>query len=648
VDPHDLDYLVRTVWGEARGEPPEGQQAVASVILNRASQAGQGIRDIVLAPAQFSPWHDPRARAELTSLRADSPDYQRIAANIQPALEGHDATGGADHFFAPKLANPEWAQGAAGHDIGNHRFLKLGYSGTGRTGGAMPTAAELLNGGKPAAAGGLPTAAELLGGAPAAPGSSTVPLKPSVPMKASQALGFQKGAVKPWDNAAIGLEWLVDKATGSAEPGRFSHMLGQPSARDAADSHAAYVTSQRAKGIVPGKVGEFAGNVVGTAPLALLPGGVMTQGAAGGALLSDATDAKGLARDAAIGAATGKLADIGLNKAGSLASTLLSKVPKVMSVPELEAAKKAAYSAVDGMGVTYKPSATKRLAADIAADVAPLRVSPLRHPAASSVLADVTATLKGNKPLSLSELDDLRQVVWRDAAGLKDPDRAAEAMIGQKIMSRLDDFMDTADVSKVTAGDPEAAAQAIREARDLNTRWRKSQTVSNELDSADLRKSAAYSGANTDNAIRQRIRPLVDPTSGKRIRNASPDEKAALRRIVEGTPLQNLSRLTGQGLDPRKLLGKISGIGAAGSAIPTGGLSLIGPAVGLIGTTVSNRASQRNVEELLRLIAAGGSTQALAKVPTAASRAAASIPMKVRPGLGLTAAALAAAARGGS
>ena len=37
--PEDIDTVARTIWGEARGEPIVGQQAVASVIANRASIA---------------------------------------------------------------------------------------------------------------------------------------------------------------------------------------------------------------------------------------------------------------------------------------------------------------------------------------------------------------------------------------------------------------------------------------------------------------------------------------------------------------------------------------------------------------------------------------------------------------------------------
>src|ERR1043165_6216488 len=52
----DADKLAiaRTVYGEARGEPLTGQQAVASVILNRARGSGKSPAEVAAAPHQFA------------------------------------------------------------------------------------------------------------------------------------------------------------------------------------------------------------------------------------------------------------------------------------------------------------------------------------------------------------------------------------------------------------------------------------------------------------------------------------------------------------------------------------------------------------------------------------------------------------------
>ncbi len=47
-------YLAATVYHEARGEPIEGQIAVAHVIMNRALKRGLTVQEVVLQRKQFS------------------------------------------------------------------------------------------------------------------------------------------------------------------------------------------------------------------------------------------------------------------------------------------------------------------------------------------------------------------------------------------------------------------------------------------------------------------------------------------------------------------------------------------------------------------------------------------------------------------
>jgi len=130
--PDDFDKAVRTVWGEARGEAPEGQRAVAAVIANRAKSSGKSLTDTVLAPNQFEPWSSKRTTLE--GLDPNSEDYQRIATTIWPVLYGvdPDPTNGATHFYSPKAQAalgrqpPSWDNGS-GVDLGTHRFFNLGY-----------------------------------------------------------------------------------------------------------------------------------------------------------------------------------------------------------------------------------------------------------------------------------------------------------------------------------------------------------------------------------------------------------------------------------------------------------------------------------------------------------------------------------------
>lgn len=436
------------------------------------------------------------------------------------------------------------------------------------------------------------------------------------PAKADQGLGFQKGAFKALDNAAVWAESGLERLGVPVD--RIADFLGSPTAREAVDARAAAVEQASREGRVPGKIGEFAGNVLGTLPTAALPGGVIPQGMAGGALLSEAKDAGGVVRDAAIGGLTSAGAAIGLGALGDVVSKGLSKAPKILGLAELRTAKKAAYDKVANLGGLYTGKAKADLLKTVETNLLGDGLDQGANPGAWAALQRAKTVLSGKKPVSLSDLDNLRQAAWRQAAGLKGPDKEAERYYGQKIIDMIDDFVDTATPTKVLKGNAAELSSAIREARKANQTFRKYETVANQLESADLRAASAYTGTNLDNTIRQKMRPMLDKTSNQRMRGLSKDEEKALKRVVTGTTGQNALRTAGQLVDPRKMLG----MGLQGAAgLSTGGLSLATAPLGMLGTALANRAGQKNVQGLLDVIAAGGSRQALAKAPTASSRA---------------------------
>lgn len=195
----DLDMIVRTVFGEAGGEDPTGQQAVAAVIANRAKQAGMTPSQVVMAPNQFEPWGNPETRARLEALTPDSPAYKAILETIKPVLAGEaeDPTGGATHFYAPKAQSalgrpaPKWDDGK-GVDIGNHRFFRHGYSGQGEHG--IPASAAAPS--APAAAGNTTPNAErimrILSNPYSSKGGQTVAAALAQKMFTPEEYGFQE------------------------------------------------------------------------------------------------------------------------------------------------------------------------------------------------------------------------------------------------------------------------------------------------------------------------------------------------------------------------------------------------------------------------------------------------------------------------
>lgn len=135
------------------------------------------------------------------------------------------------------------------------------------------------------------------------------------PQQSDSALeGFVAGALKPVDNAA---EWLGNTSVGQAID-EFGQSLGLPGVDQAVQSN----EQMRANNTRTGY--QLAGNIAATLPLSRLPGGAFTQGAAGGALLSNEDTLGGVAKDAALGGIIGSGVSAGLRGAAAIAAPVVS------------------------------------------------------------------------------------------------------------------------------------------------------------------------------------------------------------------------------------------------------------------------------------------------------------------------------------
>jgi hypothetical protein len=134
----DLDWAIRMVALEEAD--PQGQQAVAEVIRNRAAAGKKSIRDVITEPGQFEPWSSRRDAFE--KMDPKSPEYQRAARAVFAAFGGSDLAGGATHFYAPEAQQalgrnkPAWDDGS-GRMIGKSLFFRQPY-GEGRVVASKP------------------------------------------------------------------------------------------------------------------------------------------------------------------------------------------------------------------------------------------------------------------------------------------------------------------------------------------------------------------------------------------------------------------------------------------------------------------------------------------------------------------------------
>ncbi len=115
-----FDTAVRTLWQECRGEPIDGQQAVAHVLLNRVKDGrwGKTLAEVCLSEFkgvhQFSGWNrnDPN-RVAACRLADSDPILSHLSGVLQSVTaSATDPTGGATHYVNLAIVTPPWTEGA--------------------------------------------------------------------------------------------------------------------------------------------------------------------------------------------------------------------------------------------------------------------------------------------------------------------------------------------------------------------------------------------------------------------------------------------------------------------------------------------------------------------------------------------------------
>lgn len=117
----DIDLMAKLVYAESRGEPFNGQIAVASVVLNRVLDKSfpNTISEVVFQKNAFSCVKNGNIEAY--------PDQSCYNA-VYKALSGEDPTNNALFFYNPKITTSSWMLSKEKKDalsIGNHVFFKL-------------------------------------------------------------------------------------------------------------------------------------------------------------------------------------------------------------------------------------------------------------------------------------------------------------------------------------------------------------------------------------------------------------------------------------------------------------------------------------------------------------------------------------------
>lgn len=343
-------------------------------------------------------------------------------------------------------------------------------------------------------------------------------------------------------------------------------------------------------------------NAGGIFGLAGRTGSMAAQGAALGATEAAIGD-KNIGEGAAYGGLAGALGNVageGLSAGVRKVAGAFNKAPAVPTKDALEALKDQAYTAADNAGVIYAPAAVDRLNQKVATELTKIGFDPALQPGATVALKRIQDLTGQN--VTLTGLDTIRKIA---SNGFVPGNKSNNAAVS-KIIDAIDDVMENPAATDVLTGNGGAAGRVLSEARDYASRVAKLNKVDDAVNRADLRAASTGSGGNADNATRQNLRRILENPRGFK-----PDEREALETAVRGTPTQNVMRLAGK-LSPSGN-GLMAALGIGGAMVnPLLGVASIG---GMGAKALADRGTSQNVQELARVIAAGGSRAATQAAP---------------------------------
>jgi uncharacterized protein Smg (DUF494 family) len=201
----------------------------------------------------------------------------------------------------------------------------------------------------------------------------------------------------------------------------------------------------------------------------------------------------------------------------------------VPTADELNARAKANYEILDKSKFELDNNQFTRELGDMAASLRSVGYDPRTMPKVQVALEN----LAQNNPKTIQELGTLRTIIG-NAANSSD---ASERLAGVKLRDKFDDYVLNAPASAAVTADP-AAMKAWRDARADYAKMKKSETITDILDNADVAQGSKEA------SIASQLSSLAK--NPKKMRVFSPEEQEAIREAAKGGTLQVMLRTLGK------------------------------------------------------------------------------------------------------
>lgn len=269
-----------------------------------------------------------------------------------------------------------------------------------------------------------------------------------------------------------------------------------------------------------------------------------------------------------------------------LAGAAETRVAAVPKTAELFEASNNGYRNMRGYGVEFHPQAVADVATNIMTELESEGYREYLTPKTFRAVDELNNPVGANP--TISDVEGVRRALNKAAA---DP---AERDAARRAVGQIDDFMSSLHPNDLVVN-PQYAQAVAREAalaRGNYAAAKRSELIDQAQAKAERQAGRAGSGANIDNALRQRISSILD--NPKKLRGFSDAEKSQMEQIVKGTFTGNAARLIGK-LAPT---GVVSAGLSTGLGLATGLPWYVPPAVGFVAKKGGDLSTLRGVNRL--------------------------------------------------
>jgi hypothetical protein len=199
------------------------------------------------------------------------------------------------------------------------------------------------------------------------------------------------------------------------------------------------------------------------------------------------------------------------------------------------------------------------------------RLAPLTR----GIVSDL-ATPIGGALHSVEDFQTTRTLLGKVAQNFNNP---IEQGAATQAIKSLDQQFGAIPQSDLVSGNIGAANDVLTNARADYAKGMAAQRVQGKIDSAELQAGSAHSGGNIDNAIRQKLRPIL--TSPKQASGLTEDQLNSIDNTVVGSTPGNILRTAGSIMGGRGGLGSLVAAaegmhvaGPAGALMPVAGYGI--------------------------------------------------------------------------